>query len=1221
MPFQGLLSKVRERSMETEDPEPDQEWMQALGGSSVYSRLNPEVGLEDMKPYEWDSTTFEANSWSSRETLSSIVDRNAEIQDFTVSIVTHIASMEEQVGLLSSHKRQAVSMSDPLIHVRELLRDTLVNETTKSVEEDTVPSTVHHSSRSTVGPRSEDAPSNDTWPTDYSSTGPQLGNKVDPPPEITPTDKDDGGMQSIPEIETDIQSLNESITFSNVIPAAAREVAKAFTRASGTAEIYEEGLKRRNSSFFVENHRVLLKLFYLGALQEAQIPSEHMVLRFLRSRSARERISDWIVDMQRLSEDEDDISDDINHHSVREIERYLAQVDKSSTILQWAKTQEPDRGNDDSSPLAAGHAQHEQSVFKDIGSYSLMNIQSGLQDNEEPEASDEGEEDSELRTEQIPPLVAAAKFLTDGQTFRVYKNNLERFVRGKLLAPFEFKAALEKDEVDEAIRLLEEEPEVVTQPACPFEWIREPLDMGFTPKEIVDLIIEERELGPWICYEPPSLEEYTVDSAFHRDGCFHNSIQQGLKIHQQQSLKRETINRRVAELCGLGGVVPHCTARSLWEGSVTFTDTSARVSYGARQTSTRNLEEDMEIAKCCLKALVRITTLVAWLQRNDLICDRFLLLKQRTTAATVEVTQIPFHVLAGLRRALEDVIASSTAHHCNAARRSSLTILKLVSQECEDLDAETSLEETVLCEAIDACALAVQVLCVGMLAFSTAFVGEIRPFFLQYGLSRIDLCGAQGPLSERLSLSLGPKELSCMGDMLGNNVLAFARQKGVPDQTRHDLLTSVEDLFELWGPGHVVIDKSAPFDHNICGVEVGGGSIYQPSKDSSMFHWAQGTPKHTDFLARHACISCHDAILVGSSSQINQDCPLNLSLRNKPVAERTIGRLKTTSKHHCLGTFGKYWTMREIQCGAQAGQYAVVGVNATWVKSDSQTLKMQIVSKDLDLDFLEAPWGLIISICTGVAKRVPLREVIAETVVPIIAAWAKKPDEWEQLFTDGDGIVEELSKSTFRKWYEALQKAQREAAIEILEYVLSQICLTGFNNTGELVVACPTYGDANSCLHVRYEKNIWTTILKDSEDCATFACFTAKCIQTEDRKCRNSDQPTWEDEIPVLVTSVCQYQWLKTNGWSKILQKKSLQYGKNYWMGCIGDERRFIASQYPHPSGPTLLKISKSMCPDFFFRRAWGKPDRMRAHYIKLQERRMIDEEAAEDVFVLDSTR
>ncbi|KAH0363923.1 hypothetical protein KCU65_g7103, partial [Aureobasidium melanogenum] len=1214
-------------------------------GSSIYSRLNPEIGSENLKPYEWDSTTSDKIRGVVSAYLTSPSVRS-QLQKLARDLVIHRrqkckdprfhglcksgppettfderfrvdqdeTQIVPQVGLSSLPERQVISMPDSLINVPELARRTLVKETTKNFEKNTVPSP-QSPSTSTVGPSSEDATSNETRPT----AEPQLEDKVNPPLEITPIEKYGGEMQSIPEVETEIQSLDESTMFSSVASAAAREVAKAFTRASGTSRIYEEGLKRRNSSFFVENHRVLLKLFYLGALHEAKTPSEHMVLHFLRSKSARERISDWIVDMRRPSED--DISDDTNHHVVREIGQYLAQVDKSSTTLQRANMQEPDRGNDDSSLLAAGHAQHQQNVPEDIGSYSLTNVLSELQDNEESETSDEGEEGSELRTEQIPPLVAAAKFLTDGQTFQVYKNNLERFVRGKSLAPFEFSAALEKAEVDEAIGLLEEEPEAVTQPACPFEWIREPLGMGFTPKEIVDLIIEERELGPWICYDLPSLEDHDIDLAFHRDGCLHNSLEQGLQIHQQHSLKRETINRRVAELCGLGGVVPHCTAQSLWEGSVTFTDSLARVSYGARRISINNFEEGMEIAKCCLKALVRMITLVAWLQRNDLICDRFLLLKQRTTTATIEVTQVPFLVLAGLRKALEEAIASPNAHHLNAARRSSLTILKLVSQGCEDLDAETSLKETVFCETIDACALAVQVLCVGMLAFSTAFVGEIRPFFLQHGLSRIDLCGAQGPLSERLSLSLDLKELSCMGDMLGNNVMAFACQKGIPDQTRHDLLTSVEDLFELWGPGHVVIDKSAPSDHNICGVEVGGGSIYQPSKDSSMFHWAQGAPKHTDFLARQACISCHDAILIGSSSQINQDCPLSLSLRNKPVAERTIGRLKTTSKYHCLGTFGKYWTMREIQCGAQAGQYAVVGVNATWVKSDSHTLKMQIVSKDLDLDFLEAPWGLIISICTGVAKRVPLREVIAETVVPIIAAWAKKPDEWDQLLSHGDGIVEELSRPTFRRWYEALQKAQREAAIQILEYVLSQICLTGFNNTGELVVACPTYGDANSCLHVRYEKNIWTTILKDSEDCATFACFTAKCIQTEDRKCRNSDQPIWDDEIPFLITSVCQYQWLKTDGWSKILQKKSLQYGKNYLMGCIGDERRFIASQYPRPSGPTLLKISKSMCPDFFFKRAFAGTDRMRAHYIKLQERRMVDEEAAEDVFVLDSTR
>jgi hypothetical protein len=49
---------VLERSRDT-DPEPDHEWMEATGGPSVYSRLNPEIGLENMKPYEWDSTTFD----------------------------------------------------------------------------------------------------------------------------------------------------------------------------------------------------------------------------------------------------------------------------------------------------------------------------------------------------------------------------------------------------------------------------------------------------------------------------------------------------------------------------------------------------------------------------------------------------------------------------------------------------------------------------------------------------------------------------------------------------------------------------------------------------------------------------------------------------------------------------------------------------------------------------------------------------------------------------------------------------------------------------------------------------------------------------------------------------------------------------------------------------------------------------------------------------------
>jgi hypothetical protein len=127
--------------------------------------------------------------------------------------------------------------------------------------------------------------------------------------------------------------------------------------------------------------------------------------------------------------------------------------------------------------------------------------------------------------------------------------------------------------------------------------------------------------------------------------------------------------------------------------------------------------------------------------------------------------------------------------------------------------------------------------------------------------------------------------------------------------------------------------------------------------------------------------------------------------------DRTLWRTNISNEIEELGTWPEKWTLREIQTGFQGGQFLNSTFNATWIKSDSRTRKQQGLKK-VDLDFLNQPWGVLVSVCAGVAQRVALREVVAEVLSPMMDAWMEKTPEWQILLSIG--VLEELKKPTFR---------------------------------------------------------------------------------------------------------------------------------------------------------------------------------------------------------------
>ncbi|QKD46581.2 uncharacterized protein FOBCDRAFT_194194 [Fusarium oxysporum Fo47] len=203
-----------------------------------------------------------------------------------------------------------------------------------------------------------------------------------------------------------------------------------------------------------------------------------------------------------------------------------------------------------------------------------------------------------------------------------------------------------------------------------------------------------------------------------------------------------------------------------------------------------------------------------------------------------------------------------------------------------------------------------------------------------------------------------------------------------------------------------------------------------------------------------------------------------------------------------LGTFPSYWEVSERQLGLgfQGGQNAVGIVNLakTWVKRLGQTKKSNILAKrSLSIADLEGPFAVKVSFCTGIARRVRLRELLANILPAYVADLATTPCYWERL--QGCDILEILRHEDFRAHY---QKLDRELQAEFETLAIAALFLlqdTGVDRKGEnFVVGCIPQGLAVQCFKIPIEKEtFWARILADSEDVATFAYVATRCFKTD----------------------------------------------------------------------------------------------------------------------------
>lgn len=497
----------------------------------------------------------------------------------------------------------------------------------------------------------------------------------------------------------------------------------------------------------------------------------------------------------------------------------------------------------------------------------------------------------------------------------------------------------------------------------------------------------------------------------------------------------------------------------------------ARINYGSPEDDSVAFSDSIsELALLrTLSALNNANTAVGFLQQKGLCCASFTILRlvrSQRRVKCIELCPVDIALIESLRSSLQ--LWSLDLTNLDSLRIATVVASNIVSIVDETLGSSMNPHPHLPLDpfdSLDTCALAAQVLTLGILSYTQAHTGCIHPDFLIAPLSAVHLSGIDKDLNALVAVKLF--DFTCLRDMIDESVLVFYGDNLNEFRTSFDLLASPEDLADTWNPTRFVTNTAISDGHaKLYAIDVGGGTINCVDQVSRKFHWSPGSRRYD--ISRPAFTS-KEKILIGAIT-VNDHCPLD---------ETQSWRDPTTNafiRH--LGTREATWKLREKQVGGQAGQYAVLGFNATYIKQNGVTLKQQqlvLPFNEIDLAFLNSTCGLQISctyifevffpllyflstmrrrsdkasfhqsfdcswsvmapqkilaswlteiiVCTGVARRVPLRKLLADVMIPFVEARASKPLLWKEL--KAQGIVENFQRET---WMNGLKPSPRNSA-------------------------------------------------------------------------------------------------------------------------------------------------------------------------------------------------
>ncbi|KAH6881063.1 hypothetical protein B0T10DRAFT_565250 [Thelonectria olida] len=550
-----------------------------------------------------------------------------------------------------------------------------------------------------------------------------------------------------------------------------------------------------------------------------------------------------------------------------------------------------------------------------------------------------------------------------------------------------------------------------------------------------------------------------------------------------------------------------------WHGSVKFEDGNsvALASYANPDTG--------KIISRLVNILKLFRTALAVAQDGKLCCESFTILRYRAWFEdedardpwVVEVSRVDFNLAVQLLAEVQAI--TDDANLQPAGLR---TATKLVDDLFPGLYNRTVSTNAKPLEILHICSLAVQILTTGFESYIQAHEGSLQPCFLDDPIKKVKLLGISATTEQYPFVVATLMELTCMGEMLLKPVLVFSACDskditcllGADDSSsKLDLFTSPEDLIDTWGPGQFLLP---PESRQPSAILINDGAVYQGNGE---FHWGKGSSRDKLLTGK---MELSTKIRIGAPVTRNDSCQLDEEQHHNDCADFLRE----------LGTRSPGFDLEELQFGLQGCSNVLVQANATYKRSPGVTSKQRLlrnVSQELPSS-LESYWGVQFSLCTGVARRVQLREMVADLLLVFASCLTAASDfaNWERLKTDHD-IIEAFRQHNIVEWLRKLDPPLHDLVLRLINNLLNTLGDTGLDDTGDsFLISWPWEKDINRGLEidVKAPQCSWVRLIADDAVSATFAYATPKCLETAEIRCRSTTTRPWLNLVPLLETAV-----------------------------------------------------------------------------------------------------
>ena len=654
--------------------------------------------------------------------------------------------------------------------------------------------------------------------------------------------------------------------------------------------------------------------------------------------------------------------------------------------------------------------------------------------------------------------------------------------------------------------------------------------LGLSEVEITDLLLKPQEstsITPshiagswWTLTQPRSSRRPLIGKHREQCACNINSNVANLRGEYRDrgdelEAKSDTLSsssdgtstiHTILAMCGLAGAFPTASNSVKFES---FANENVSVSIAYANSLDQDYQSSLDTVR---EAGAGLLEAMRSSQEASLCCDSFSTLYNQELAAE-EKQPITVVMRFNFEQVSLSVDAiggrhSSVAQEDWRARVTHAIDAMFNTHFGTRADPFGSDSEDTFVETLDKCCLVMQLLCLG---FSLYLNGHLYSCHLPFLKAKITTFVLRG-LGRGRCITFHARNLACVGDMLGDQVFAFSTNHvgqhsstATKEAERYALLTRPMDVIDLWGPARCILAPSIDGSSEgiLQAVELLDGHFALDGGEKGGIKTAHWSPTPYDEVLAVNLFRIDQLILLGTLHR-NDKCHFDLSQAWARANDSSLEELNTRASFWALA----YRTMNV----GFSGIYVNGGMGLQQTKHPNWSSKASAMAKWADHHprALNRPWGMLFSVCTGFAKRVPLREAIGQVFLTYLEGndlvgpnGETTPSDWqnskkiaeEKLKGNGEK-TDEANNAAFVAYYNGLSILDKRFVRAAITFVLQHLKQTGLDSAGtSFKIAWADLRDPFQALEFPCSgEDRWSRIFEDTRRTATFAVATSECL-------------------------------------------------------------------------------------------------------------------------------